>query len=200
MHQNAANRVRSQATRLVSPTVYTFGDANRLRLLPLIGKLGRIMEHEYKTIGSRLCDRESIGSDQPECPPRRPWQTSGMLCPMALPICESSLRNLSRSRASLNSHPAISRSTHPCALQAGREVLPADRSLNSKPMEHPLRFRIRCSAMNHKRFFRFKIFAFPPRPKMPELWVIKSFTGRVRLSARPFRRRSRQHACAALVS
>jgi hypothetical protein len=31
-----------------------------------------------------------------------------------------------------------------------------------------------CSAINNKRFFRFKIFGLRPRPQGPELWVIES--------------------------
>src|SRR2546429_5594430 len=61
-----------------------------------------------------------------------------MLCPMALPICPSSLRNLSPSRASLNSHSPISRSIQPSVHGKDRRALFAARSLNVSPMEHPL--------------------------------------------------------------
>ena len=64
------------------------------------------------------------------------WQTSGMLWPMALPSCASSLRNLSPSRASLNSHPAISRSIQHRGSATGWGVLFAARSLSTNPMEH----------------------------------------------------------------
>src|SRR5207253_9012128 len=47
---DAADRMRSQAPRLVASTIYTFGDADRLRALPRIGKLGRIMEHKHRAV------------------------------------------------------------------------------------------------------------------------------------------------------
>src|SRR5580700_11603885 len=50
MHQDAADRMRSQATRLVASTIYAFGDADRLRLLPPIRKLCCIMEHKHKPV------------------------------------------------------------------------------------------------------------------------------------------------------
>ena len=100
--------------------------------------------------------------------------------PIALPSCASNFRNLSPSRASLNSHPAISRSTQPRASwKACGFLLPA-RCLNIKPMEHPSRSRIRCSAMNHERFFPTQHFDLRlSQPKGLELWVTESFTGGV---------------------
>jgi hypothetical protein len=50
MHQDAANRVRSQATRLVAAAVDGLGYANRFRLLPLIAELRRIVEHQNRPI------------------------------------------------------------------------------------------------------------------------------------------------------
>src|SRR5882762_1888624 len=45
------NRVRSQATCLVAAAVDALGFTNRLGLLPLIGILGRIVEHQDRPIG-----------------------------------------------------------------------------------------------------------------------------------------------------
>ena len=51
MHQDAANRVRSEATRLVPPTVNALGDADRFRALALIAKLGCVVQHENEIFG-----------------------------------------------------------------------------------------------------------------------------------------------------
>lgn len=51
MHQDAANRVRSEATRLIPSTVYTLGDADRFRLFALIAKLGCVVQHKNETAG-----------------------------------------------------------------------------------------------------------------------------------------------------
>jgi len=51
MHQNAANRVRSQATRLVPSAVYILGYADRLRSLSLVCEFGRVMQDQNETIG-----------------------------------------------------------------------------------------------------------------------------------------------------
>src|SRR5260370_899965 len=51
MHQNAANRVRSQTPRLVPSAVYALRYPDRVRVLSLIGELGRVMEHKDGTIG-----------------------------------------------------------------------------------------------------------------------------------------------------
>ena len=52
MHQDAANRVRSQASRLVPSTVDALGYPDRVRALSLVGELGRVVEHKDGTIGS----------------------------------------------------------------------------------------------------------------------------------------------------
>src|SRR4029077_19663461 len=49
MHQDAANRMRSEATRLIPSTVYTLGDADRFRLLALIAKLGCVVQYKNET-------------------------------------------------------------------------------------------------------------------------------------------------------
>jgi hypothetical protein len=49
MHQDTANRVRSEATRLIPSTVYTLGDADRFRLLALIAKLGCVVQYKNET-------------------------------------------------------------------------------------------------------------------------------------------------------
>ena len=51
MHQNAANRVRSQATRLVPSAVYVLGYADRFRVLSLVREFGRVMQDQNETIG-----------------------------------------------------------------------------------------------------------------------------------------------------
>src|SRR5215216_6782082 len=51
MHQNAANRVRSQATRLVPSAVYILGYADRLRSLSLVCEFGRVMQDQNESIG-----------------------------------------------------------------------------------------------------------------------------------------------------
>jgi len=49
MHQDAANRVRSEATRLAPSTVYALGDADRFGIFALIAKLGCIVQHKNET-------------------------------------------------------------------------------------------------------------------------------------------------------
>jgi hypothetical protein len=51
MHQDAANRVRSQATRLVPSAVYVLGYADRLGALSLVCEFGRVMQDQNETIG-----------------------------------------------------------------------------------------------------------------------------------------------------
>ena len=52
MHQDPADGMRSQTTRLVASTVYALRNADRLRALPLVSKLGRIMEHKHEAASS----------------------------------------------------------------------------------------------------------------------------------------------------
>ena len=51
MHQDAANRVRSQTTRLVLSAVYVLGYAYRLGFLSLVRELGRVMQDQNEIIG-----------------------------------------------------------------------------------------------------------------------------------------------------
>jgi hypothetical protein len=51
MHQDAANRVRSQATRLVPSAVYVLGYADRFGVLSLVREFGRVMQDQNETIG-----------------------------------------------------------------------------------------------------------------------------------------------------
>src|SRR5262245_17174223 len=98
-----------------------------------------------------------------------------MLCPMALPICPSSLRNLSPSRASLNSHPLISRSIQPSVRGQDRVALFATRSLNVSPMEHPPRESGAQQGITSDSFdSRFSQSAANPKPL--KLWVIERAT------------------------
>src|SRR5262245_36179743 len=98
-----------------------------------------------------------------------------MLCPMALPICPSSLRNLSPSRASLNSHPLISRSIQPSVRGQDRVALFATRSLNVSPMEHPPRESGAQQGITSDSFdSRFSQSAANPKPL--KLWVIERIT------------------------
>src|ERR1700757_5276930 len=96
-----------------------------------------------------------------------------MLCPNAPPSCASSFRNLSPSRASLNSHPAIFRSTQPRASwKACGFLLPA-RCLNIKPMEHPVPNQVlsnESQAILSTQHFDLRL----SQPKGLELWVSES--------------------------
>src|SRR6185312_4387702 len=95
-----------------------------------------------------------------------------MLCPMALPICLSSLRNLSPSRASLNSHPPISRSIQHSPPKDGKQPL-ADRSFNVSSIEHPLANQVLNKEsqviLSTQDFVDQRI-----RPSSQKLWVIES--------------------------
>ena len=51
MHQDAADRVRSQATGLVPAAVDALGDPDRLCVLSLKAELGGVMEHKNRAIG-----------------------------------------------------------------------------------------------------------------------------------------------------
>ena len=51
MHQDAANRVRSEAARLVPSAVYVLGYADRLGALSLVCEFGRVMQDQNETIG-----------------------------------------------------------------------------------------------------------------------------------------------------
>src|SRR5258708_4840592 len=51
VHQDAAKRVRSQTPRLVPSAVDALRYPDRVRVLPLMGELGRVMEHKDGTIG-----------------------------------------------------------------------------------------------------------------------------------------------------
>src|SRR5216684_1254475 len=51
MHQDAANRVRSQAPSFISSAVYALGYPDRVRVLPLIREFSRVMEHKDGSIG-----------------------------------------------------------------------------------------------------------------------------------------------------
>jgi hypothetical protein len=53
MHQEAANRMRSQATRLVAAAVDAFGYADRFGFLSLITELRGVVQHEDRSIGRR---------------------------------------------------------------------------------------------------------------------------------------------------
>jgi hypothetical protein len=52
MHQDAANRVRSQATLLVPSAVYVLGYADRFGVLSLVREFGRVMQDQNDTIGT----------------------------------------------------------------------------------------------------------------------------------------------------
>ena len=49
VHEDATNRVRSQAACLVTPAVDALGDADRVCVLALIAELGRVVEHKNRT-------------------------------------------------------------------------------------------------------------------------------------------------------
>jgi hypothetical protein len=51
MHQDATNRMRSQATGLVTAAVDALGYADRFGLLPLIAELRRVVQYEDRSIG-----------------------------------------------------------------------------------------------------------------------------------------------------
>ena len=57
MHQDAANRVRSQTTRLVLSAVYVLGYADRLGFLSLVRELGRVMQDQNEIIGGATRSR-----------------------------------------------------------------------------------------------------------------------------------------------
>lgn len=58
MHRDTADRMRAQTAFLVPPTVDAFRDPDRLRLLPLVSKSRRIMQHQEQVLGLR-CDKKS---------------------------------------------------------------------------------------------------------------------------------------------
>lgn len=70
MHQDAANRVRSEATRLIPSTVYALGDADRFGIFALIAKLGCVVQHQQRDLQWLRRDHLSIGNGRPECPLR----------------------------------------------------------------------------------------------------------------------------------
>src|ERR1700680_1090252 len=165
MHQDAADRMRSQPPRLVASTIYTFGDADRLRVLPRIGKLGRIMEHKHQAVSGgcaitsrlkmagqnvRLADaligEKAIGrlgvspilTDQRNALPHGAPELRNQL-----PKSVAKPRIPKFASGDLSINPAISfserlRSSPPRSVP------------QHKAHEHPPRSRIRCSAMNHK--------------------------------------------------
>jgi hypothetical protein len=51
LQPNAANRVRSEAARLVPSAVYVLGYADRLGALSLVCEFGRVMQDQNETIG-----------------------------------------------------------------------------------------------------------------------------------------------------
>ncbi|MGY3079419.1 hypothetical protein ACVWZZ_005827 [Bradyrhizobium sp. LM6.10] len=66
MHQDAANLVRSEATRLIPPTVYALGDADRFWRLALIAELGCIVQHKNETFsggGTITCRLKMVGQN-----------------------------------------------------------------------------------------------------------------------------------------
>jgi hypothetical protein len=63
VHQDAADRVRPQAPRLVTPAVDALRDPDRIRVLALIAELGRVMKHENRTLGRNRCAHASIEND-----------------------------------------------------------------------------------------------------------------------------------------
>lgn len=66
MHQDAANRVRSEATRLIPSTVYALGDADRFGIFALIAKLGCVVQHNNETFsgcGAITCRLEMAGQN-----------------------------------------------------------------------------------------------------------------------------------------
>jgi hypothetical protein len=50
VHQDATNRMRSQATCLVTTAVYAFSDSDGVRVLSLIAELCGIMDHKNETV------------------------------------------------------------------------------------------------------------------------------------------------------
>src|SRR6266852_5829457 len=103
-----------------------------------------------------------------------------MLCPIALPIRPSSLRNLLPSRSSLNSHPAISRSTQVSVPEAEVGSLLAAQSLASKSIEHPF---VANQVLSNESQAIPTIQVLPKKPSLgepPELWVIESITEPIR--------------------
>src|SRR5437660_10076663 len=103
-----------------------------------------------------------------------------MLCPMALPSCATSFRNLSPSRASPNSHPAISRSTQPSASRKDCGALLPARCLNTKPMSTPSVPNQVLSNESQVILSTQHFILRLSRPKGSELWVIESFAVSVR--------------------
>ena len=75
MHQDAANRVRSQATRLVPSAVYVLGYADRLGALSLVCEFGRVMQDQNEAIGgSDTITRRLKGPARMSAP----WAAHGM--------------------------------------------------------------------------------------------------------------------------
>ena len=108
VHQDAADRVRSQATGLVPAAVDALGDPDRLCVLSLKAELGGVMEHKNRAIGRNRALKgrlkmtgENVRLADPVVEKKRyaalvlaqSWHTRGMLWPMALPICATSLRS-----------------------------------------------------------------------------------------------------------
>jgi hypothetical protein len=172
MHQNPAGRVHS---RIASQISFAVGDALRnpdqFRPIPLIGELCRVVKHQNRTVRRRYAlarELEVPGQNVRFADTRIREKTVRRLrvCPIlanernTLPyVAPHPLKQRAKSLAKPGipklTHPSTSRSTHVIEASLAclsRPFMPA-RSVN--PIEHPPS-RIRCSATNQNRFFRFK--------------------------------------------
>lgn len=155
MHQHPADRMVAQPLLVVAAIVYALRKANCMRIAALICKLGRVLEHQDRTIGSivassgrgemaveditflniRVREKPISGS----C--AQSWQAKGMEPPICSPSCRKSSVQRRARRASLKDPTSIS-----CLLQL--PLLPAIASSRTD-IKRRLK-RIRCSAQNHK--------------------------------------------------
>ncbi|MGX1168774.1 hypothetical protein AB7M16_005040 [Bradyrhizobium sp. USDA 372] len=131
MNQDAANRVRSEAARLIPSTVYALGDADRFCGGAITCQLE--MAGQNVRFADPVIREEAVGGlgIRPILADERNALSHGA----------SNLREqfaeLSPSRSSLNSHPLLSRSIQHSPSKDRKRPF-ADRSLNVSPIEHPL--------------------------------------------------------------
>ena len=192
MHQNSTGRVHSRITSQISFAVCdALGNPDQFRPVALIGKLGRVVKYQNTTIRRRdaLTRRLEMARQNVRFADTRIGEktirrlrvcpilanerdTLSYVAPHPLKQCAKSL-----AKSRIPKFTPADLRDQPMLLKHRRRRLsrPLVQARSANPMEHPLS-RIRCSATNHNRFFRFKSFISGSRRlKAAEMWVIESW-------------------------